>query len=63
MAIKKEFVTGFWIGAALISLVNLILIVLSKNQYSFDGYIFIIATIILLFFLAIKIHLLKPRRR
>ena len=45
---------GFWSGVAVISLVNIMLMVLRHNQLLYDGYIFVIAILIVIIYLVLR---------
>jgi formate-dependent nitrite reductase membrane component NrfD len=47
MNINKDLFVGFWLGVAVISLINILLIVVNHNQLAYDLYISVVSIIVL----------------
>lgn len=60
---KLDINIGFFLGTAVISLVNLLLILLDKNQLAYEIYIFWVSIVILIVLVIIQIKSSKKKGR
>jgi hypothetical protein len=51
---------GFWSGVAVISLVNIMLMVLQHNQFLYDEYIFVVSILIVVIYLVLRSRTAAP---
>ena len=42
--------TGFWVGVAVISLINIVLFVFHRDQFLYDEYIFVVSVVVVLIY-------------
>lgn len=52
--------TGFWSGVAVISLVNIMMMVLQHNQFLYDEYIFAVSILIIIIYLVLRSRTAAP---
>lgn len=66
MNIKKDLNIdlhiGFWLGVAVISLINIALIIINHDQFAFDWYMIGVSIVILIVFTIIRGRLKRRRR-
>jgi len=66
MNIKKDLDIdlnlGFWLGVAVISLINIALIFINHDQFAFDWYILGVSIVALIVFIIIRGRLKRYRR-
>jgi hypothetical protein len=61
--VNLDWSIGFWLGVFIISLLNIALIILNKNQLGYNSYIAVISFIVLTVFVIILSNRKKNKKK